>query len=67
MLSLMIIEIGNDLSPKSRNMKHTSVKVFQVAYVWLAQLDKYETSDPMMVSVVGSIPTGGNFLIFKTF
>ena len=30
----------------------------------MAYLDKYSTLDPVMVSVVSSIPTGGNFLKF---
>ena len=30
----------------------------------MAYLDKHSTLDPVMVSVVSSIPTGGNFLKF---
>ena len=30
----------------------------------MAYLDKHSTLDPVMVSVVSSIPTGGNFLNF---
>ena len=37
--------------------KNIQLKVCHVAHVWLAQLN----SKPVMVSVVGSIPTGGNF------
>ena len=38
----------------------------QVAHASLAYLDKHSTLDPLdpvMVSVVSSIPTGGNFLL----
>ena len=38
-------------------------KVCQVAHISLAYLDKHSTLDPVMVSVVTSIPTGGNFLL----
>ena len=34
--------------------------------IWLAQLDKHQTFKPVMVSVVGSIPPGGNFFFAKT-
>ena len=43
-------------------MKQTSVKC-QVAHVSVAYLDKHSTLDPVMVSVVGSIPTGDYFLL----
>ena len=39
-------------------------KVCQVAHASMAYLDKHSALDPMMVSVVSSIPTGGNFLKF---
>ena len=37
-------------------------------YIWLTQFDKHKIFDSVMVSVIGSIPTGGNFLleVFKT-
>ena len=38
---------------KPWRMKNLQLKVCQVAHVWLAQLDKHETSDPVMVSGVG--------------
>ena len=38
-------------------------KVCQVAHASVAYLDKHSTLDPVMVSVVSSIPTGGNFLL----
>ena len=37
-------------------------KVCQVAHGSVAYLDKHSTLDPVMVGVVSSIPTGGNFL-----
>ena len=39
-------------------------KVCQVADASVAYLDKHSTLDPVMVSVVSSIPTGGNLLKF---
>ena len=48
-------------------MKQTSVKGLP-AQVSLAYLDSHSTLDPVMVSVVGSISTGGKFLwkLFET-
>ena len=43
-------------------LKQTSVKG-EEAHISVAYLDKHSTLDPVMVSVVGSIPTGGNFLL----
>ena len=39
-------------------------KVCQVAHGSVAHLDKHSTLDPVMVSVVSSIPARGNFLKF---
>ena len=39
-------------------------KVCQAAHGSVAYLDKHSTLDPVMVSVVSSNPTGGNFLNF---
>ena len=36
----------------------------QVAHVPVVYLNKHSTLDPVMVSVVSLIPTGGNFLKF---
>ena len=36
-------------------------KVCQVAQASLADLDKHSTLDPVMVTVVSSIPTGATF------
>ena len=44
-------------------MKQTSVKVVPVAHVSVAYLDKHSSLDPVMVSVMGSIPIRGNFLL----
>ena len=38
-------------------------KVCQVAHASVAYVDKHSTLDLVMVSVVSSIPTGGNFLL----
>ena len=32
-----------------------------------AQFNKHQISKPVMVSVVSSIPTGGNFIVAETF
>ena len=45
------------------------LKISEVAYVWLTQLDNhYCTSKPVIEGVGGSIPSRGNFLLklFKT-
>ena len=39
-------------------------KVCQIAHGSVAYLDKHSTLDPVMVSVVSSNPTEGNFLKF---
>ena len=39
-------------------------EVCHVAHGSVAYLDKHSTLDPVMVSVVNSNPTGGNFLNF---
>ena len=44
-------------------MKQTSDK--GLSHIWYAHLDKHETSDQVMISVVGSIPTGGNLILLK--
>ena len=41
-----------------------SLRSEQVALVSVAYLDKHSTLGPVMVSVVSSNPTGGNFLKF---
>ena len=38
-----------------------------VAHAWLVQLDRQQTSKPVMVSVVGLIPTRDNFIFAETF
>ena len=43
-------------------MKH--LKISYSTHAYLAQLDQHQTCKPVMVSVVSSNPTGGNF-IFK--
>ena len=44
-------------------MKQLQFKVCQVAHDSVAYLDKHSTLDSVMVSVVSSIPTGGNVLL----
>ena len=43
-------------------MKQT-LKICEIAHVPVAHLDKHSALGPVMVSVLGSIPTGGNFLL----
>ena len=43
-------------------MKQTSVKGLPGTLALVTYLDKHSTFDPVMVSVVGAIPTRGNFL-----
>ena len=61
------IETRNDPSPKSEVVHETkfSLKIPYSRHACLAQLDQHQTCKPVMVSVVSSNPTGGNFF-FKT-
>ena len=58
------IESGNDPSPKSKVVHETkfSLKISYSTNACLAQLDQHQTCKPVMVSVVSSNPTGGNFI-----
>ena len=60
------IESRNDSSPKSEVVHETkfSLKISYSTHVCLAQLDQHQTCKPVMVSVVSSSPTGGNFFFF---
>ena len=60
------IECRNDQIPKSEVVHETkfSLKISYSTHVCLAQLVRHQTCKLVMVSVVSSIPTGGNF-IFK--
>ena len=60
-------ESRNDPSPKSEVVHETkfSLKISYSTHACLAQLDQHQTCKPVMVSVVNSSSTGGNF-IFKT-
>ena len=57
----MILEM-NKVQNVTWCMKQTSVKGLP-AQVSVAYLDKHSTLDPVMVIVVGSVPTTGNFLL----
>ena len=64
------IESRNDPSPKKGKVVHEKKTVKDMSYsthVWLAEWDKHLTSNPLMVSVVSSIPTWGNFILVKLF
>ena len=58
------IESRNDPSPKSEMVYETkfSLKISYSTYACLAQLDQHQTCKLVMVSVVSSNPTGGNFI-----
>ena len=57
----------NDPSPKSKVVHETkfSLKISYSTHACLAQLDQHQTCKPVMVSVVSSNPTGGNFNILR--
>ena len=59
------VESRNDPSLKSEVVHETkfSLKISYSIHAFLAQLDQHQTCKPVMVSVVSSIPTGGNFFL----
>ena len=61
------IESRNDPSPKSEVVHETkfSLKISYSTHACLAQLDQHQTCNPVMVSVVSSNPTGGNFIFLR--
>ena len=61
------IEYRNDPSPKSEVVHETkfSLKISYSTHACLAQLDQHQTCKPVMVSVVSSNPTGGNFIFLR--
>ena len=63
------IESRNDPSPKSEVVHETkfSLKISYSTHACLAQLDQHKTCNPVMVSVVSSNPTGGNFIFLRHF
>ena len=58
------IESRNDQSQNSEVVHETkfSLKISYSTHACLAQLDQHQTYKPVMVSVVSSNPTGGNFI-----
>ena len=61
------IESRNDSSPKSEVVHETrfSLKISYLTHACLAQLDQHQTCKPVMVTVVSSNPTGGNFIFLR--
>ena len=61
------IESRNDPSPKSEVVHETkfSLKISYSTHAFLAQLDQHQTCKPVMVNIVSSIPTGGNFIFLR--
>ena len=61
------IESRNDPSPKSEVVHETkfSLKISYSTHFSLAQLDRHQNSKLVMVSVVSSSPTGGNFIFVR--
>ena len=61
------IESRNDKYPKIEVVHETKfiLKIYST-HACLAQLDQHQTCKPVMVSVVSSNPTGGNFIFLKT-
>ena len=63
------IESRNDPNPKREVAHETkfSLKISYSTHACLTQLDQHQTCKPMMVSVVSSNPTGGNFIFLRHF
>ena len=61
------IESRNDPSPKSEVVHETkfSLMISYSTHACLAQLDQHEICKPVMVSVVSSNPTVGNFIFLR--
>ena len=61
------IESRNDPSPKNEVVHETkfSLKISHSTHACLAQLDQHQTCNPVMVSVMSSNPTGGNFIFLR--
>ena len=62
------IESRNDPSPKSEVVHETkfSLKICYSSHACLAQLDRYQTCKPVMISVVNLSPAGDNFIFWDT-
>ena len=62
------IESRNYPNPKSEVVHETkfSLKITYSTNACLAQIDQHLTCKPVMVNVVSSTPTRGNFISFKT-
>ena len=67
LIKLCSIESRNDPSPKSEVVHETkfSLKISYSTHASLAPLDQHQTCIPVIVSVMSSNPTGGNFIFFK--
>ena len=61
------VESRNDPSSKSEVVHETkfSSKISHSAHACLAQLDQHQTCKPVIVVVVSSNPTGGNFIFLN--
>ena len=61
------IESRNDPNPKSEVVHETksSLKISYSTHACLAQLDQHQTCKPVIISVVSSNPTGGNFIFLR--
>ena len=61
------IESRNDPSPISEVVHETefSLNISYSTHACLAQLDQHQTCKLVMVSVVSSSPTGGNFIFLR--
>ena len=61
------IESRNDPNPNSEVVHETkfSLKISYSTHACLAQLDQHHTCKPVMVSVVSSNSTGGNFIFLR--
>ena len=57
------IESRNDQILKNEGEHETKfyLRIFYSTHVWMAEWNKYLTSNPVMVSALSSVPTEGNF------
>ena len=61
------VDSRNDPSPKSEVVHETkfSLKISYSTHACLAQLNQHQTHKPVMVNVVSSSPTAGNFIFLR--
>ena len=58
-------DYANDPTVLSRHETKFSLKISYLTHACLAQLDQHQTCKLVMVTVVSSNPTGGNFIFLR--